>query len=154
MAEQPPPAAISSAFPAPPPFYKSFTTPNLESQKTYLDTTNQPTSGPLPTPASGLDLLSLPPELRNLFPPAPPPEGKYRSFGIEHDVSAHIPAYHKQGPVTNAQNPSALPRSIYGVPNEPHASASTSRNPQPSPLLPQLDQYSRNQPRRLASYMG
>lgn len=91
MADQPPPAAISSAFPAPPPFYKSFTAQNLESQKTYLETTNQPTSGPPPTPTSGPNLFSLPPELRNLFPPAPPPEGKYKSFGIEHDVSAALP---------------------------------------------------------------
>ncbi len=88
MADQPPPAAISSVYPAPPPFYKSFTAENLAAQKTYLETINQPASGPLPTPASGLDLLSLPPELRNLFPPAPPPDGKYRSFGVEYDVSA------------------------------------------------------------------
>lgn len=87
MANQPPQAAISSPFPAPPPFYKSFTSQNLEAQETYLEDTNQPTSGPLPTRASGLDLFSLPPELRNLFPPAPPPDGKYRSFGVEHDVS-------------------------------------------------------------------
>ncbi len=90
MADQPAAAAISSAFPAPPPFYKSFTAQNLEAQAKYLETTNEPTSGPLPTPASGLDLLTLPPELRNLFPPAPPPDGKYRSFGIEHDVGAAI----------------------------------------------------------------
>ena len=85
MAEQPQPATISAAFPAPPPFYKSFTPQNLERLQAHLKSTGQPTQPPT---ASTPDVLSLPAELRNLIPPPPPAEGKYRSFGTLHQVSS------------------------------------------------------------------
>ena len=94
MADQAQPAAISAAFPAPPPFYKSFTPQNLERQKEYLESLNLSSPKPLSTESSAPDLLSLPPELRNLFPPPQPPDGKYRSFGVEHDVSIDVSDIH------------------------------------------------------------
>lgn len=90
MTDQPQAGTISAAFPAPPPFYKSFTPQNLERLQEHLESSGQqPTSSPATQPITTppLDLLSLPPELRNLIPPPPPPEGKYRSFGTLHDVS-------------------------------------------------------------------
>ena len=92
MADQAQPAAISAPFPPPPPFYKSFTPQNLERQKEYLESLNLSSPKTLPTEASAPDILSLPPELRNLFPPPQPPEGKYRSFGVEHDVCICFPS--------------------------------------------------------------
>ncbi|CAF9909713.1 MAG: Mediator of RNA polymerase II transcription subunit 7 [Alectoria fallacina] len=96
MADQPQPGTISAAFPAPPPFYKSFTPQNLESLQKYIDPQGQSTSRAT-QPISGhvSDLLSLPPELRNLVPPPPPVEGKYRSFGTLHEVSL-TPALEEQ----------------------------------------------------------
>lgn len=89
MADQPQVGTISAAFPAPPAFYKSFTPQNLERLQEHLESSGQSTSSPAtqPTTAPIPDLLSLPPELRNLIPPPPPPEGKYRSFGTLHEVS-------------------------------------------------------------------
>ena len=88
MADQTQPGTISAAFPAPPPFYKSFTPQNLERLQEHLESSGQPTSpATQPTTAPIPDVLSLPPELRNLIPPPPPAEGKYRSFGTLHEVS-------------------------------------------------------------------
>ncbi|KAL6714420.1 Mediator of RNA polymerase II transcription subunit 7 [Lecanora helva] len=86
MADQPQQTAVSAAFPAPPPFYKSFTTENLERQREYLDSIGHDPKAAIPS-LDPSQLLSLPAELRNLFPPPPPPDGKYRSFGVEHDIS-------------------------------------------------------------------
>ncbi|KAL8803679.1 MAG: hypothetical protein Q9223_006089 [Gallowayella weberi] len=75
MADPPPPsAAISAAFPAPPPFYKTFTASNLARLSSLQE------SNP------SLTLLDLPPELRNLLPPLPPPSNQqYRTFGEVHE---------------------------------------------------------------------
>lgn len=77
MAEQS--RILSAAFPTPPPFYKSFTKENLaqlkQRQRIREDSEND-----------GLDVLALPHELRQLIPPKPPTDGRYRSFGIQHDV--------------------------------------------------------------------
>ncbi|KAL8874388.1 MAG: hypothetical protein Q9174_000287 [Haloplaca sp. 1 TL-2023] len=63
-------AAISAAFPAPPPFYKFFTQDNL-SRLSDLRQANP-----------SLTALDLPPELHPLLPPAPPsPKHQYRTFG-------------------------------------------------------------------------
>lgn len=96
MADQPQSGTLSAAFPAPPPFYKSFTPQNLERLQEHLESSGQPTS-PATRPTTGPipDLLSLPPEIRNLIPPPPPAAGKYRSFGTLHEVSA-IPASEDQ----------------------------------------------------------
>ncbi len=81
MADPPPAsAAISAAFPAPPPFYKSFTPSNLA----LLSEIKQ--SNPAITNSD------LPPDLRNLLPPPPPPPNKeYRTFGETHQNSAPLP---------------------------------------------------------------
>lgn len=80
MADAPPPhptAAISAAFPAPPPFYKAFTSANLA----HLSSLQQ--SNP------SLTIEDLPPELENLLPPPPPPPStSYRIFGEIHQSPA------------------------------------------------------------------
>lgn len=91
----PNPTALTAAFPAPPPFYKSFTPQNLD-RLHDLEPSNPEDSNPQPptkesSQKPALDLTSLPPELRCLIPPPPPPEGKYRSFGELHDVSPSNP---------------------------------------------------------------
>ncbi|KAL9068087.1 MAG: hypothetical protein Q9161_006440 [Pseudevernia consocians] len=99
MADQPQPGTISAAFPAPPPFYKSFTPQNLERLQEHLESSGQtaspatqPTTAPIPA------IFSLPPELRNLIPPPPPAEGKYRSFGTLHEVSSTPASEDQQTP--------------------------------------------------------
>lgn len=76
MADPPPAsAAISAAFPAPPPFYKSFTPSNL-ARLSELDTSND-----------------LPSDLLNLLPPPPPsPNQEYRTFGEAHKNPAPLSA--------------------------------------------------------------
>lgn len=89
MAAEPQPGTLSAAFPAPPPFYKSFTTENLEQFQQTLQKADSATQG-IASPDSldpgKLDLTSLSPELRHLVPPAPPPDGQFRSFGISYDI--------------------------------------------------------------------
>jgi mediator of RNA polymerase II transcription subunit 7 len=92
MAEQ---QTISAPFPTPPPFYKHFTKQNLarlrqlrkEAGITSESTTTTTTTDD-DTPKRDLDLLSLPPELRYLLPPAPPPDGKFSVFGDTIDLVA------------------------------------------------------------------
>jgi mediator of RNA polymerase II transcription subunit 7 len=63
-------------FPAPPPFFKSFTTSNLEQlRKLRKSSTKEGT---------GLDILSLPSELRYLIPPTPPTGGEWKTFAETH----------------------------------------------------------------------
>ncbi|KAL8765729.1 MAG: hypothetical protein Q9209_007294 [Squamulea sp. 1 TL-2023] len=70
-------AVISAAFPAPPPFYKSFTTSNLDRLSSIQE------SNP------SITLLDLPPDIRNLLPPPlPPPNQQYRGFGEIHENAA------------------------------------------------------------------
>ncbi|KAL8736706.1 MAG: hypothetical protein Q9166_000072 [cf. Caloplaca sp. 2 TL-2023] len=77
MADPPSSAAISAAFPAPPPFYKSFTSANVARLSSLQE------SHP------SLTILDLPPELRNLLPPPPPPPDQhYRIFGETHENPA------------------------------------------------------------------
>ncbi|KAL8840755.1 MAG: hypothetical protein Q9170_001193 [Blastenia crenularia] len=79
MANPPGPSAtaISAAFPAPPPFYKSFTPANLASLASLQESNPSLTANDLPS------------ELRNLLPPAPPaPKQQYRTFGETHEISA------------------------------------------------------------------
>ncbi len=154
MADQPQSGAASSAFPAPPPFWKSFTSENLERQKELLDSNDQSSSTPSSPPQSKLDLLSLPPELRNLFPPPPPPDGKYRSFGIEHDVRIYVPTCYVPKDLAHAVMSSGLFHVSHRKPKPPHACPSTDPHRQPPPLFPQLNQHSSYQSWRLCSDMG
>ena len=63
-------------FPAPPPFFKSFTTSNLDQLHKLRKTSAKQ--------GAALDILALPPALRYLIPPAPPAEGEWRSFAETH----------------------------------------------------------------------
>src|SRR6266700_3154131 len=66
---------LSTTFPQPPPFYKHFTSQNLERLKEFQESTKSKTQGENITEALGLTsprLLNLPPELRYLIPPEPP----------------------------------------------------------------------------------
>ncbi|KAI9800889.1 MAG: Mediator of RNA polymerase II transcription subunit 7 [Piccolia ochrophora] len=92
MTDQPPPSqpqALSSAFPAPPPFYKHFTSANLE----RLDAIRAASADPEKTPPP----KDLPPELRYLVPPAPPESGTYQSFGDPYNIDAKLPTLTEQG---------------------------------------------------------
>ena len=86
-------AQLSTTFPQPPPFYKHFTSQNLEHLKEFQESTNSKTQGVNPSETLGLTsprLLKLPPELRYLIPPEPPADGKYRSFGLPQNVCLSI----------------------------------------------------------------
>ena len=99
MADQAQQGTISAAFPAPPPFYKSFTLQNLSRLQEHLESSGQSSSSATqPTIASLPGVLTLPPEIRNLIPPPPPAEGKYRSFGTLHQVSSTPAAEDQQTP--------------------------------------------------------
>ncbi|KAI9864163.1 MAG: Mediator of RNA polymerase II transcription subunit 7 [Vezdaea acicularis] len=103
----PPPASISAAFPAPPPFYKYFTPQNL-SQLAELRSseheTEKPTSPPSAATAtattaiasSSTSILELPPDLRYLVPPDPPVE-HYRSFGGNYEINEPPQTLSSQG---------------------------------------------------------
>ena len=95
MAEETQPGAISAAFPAPPPFYKSFTAENLEKLQELVRPSDENTSAQNqstePHLLSAADLSPIPAELRNLVPPALPKDGRYRSFGTLHDINPPPP---------------------------------------------------------------
>lgn len=88
-------SAISSAFPAPPPFYKSFTPTNiallaardashLKAEESFSSTVEG--GGGEEAEAAA----AVGGELAHLIPPLPPQDGKYRSFGILHDVCVSL----------------------------------------------------------------
>lgn len=74
----------ASYYPGPPPFWKSFTTDNLDRLEQYKKDAGFPTdkeSSDAKQSLSAAQLLELPPELRNLVPPAPPADDtEYRVF--------------------------------------------------------------------------
>ena len=114
MAGQAQPIGITTAFPAPPPFYKFFTPENLERQKEYLESLKQSSSDPSAATPILPDLFSLPPELRNLIPPPLPPDGKYRLFGQELEVPTFhptsFPPSHPTRPLTSLRSPQIYPQ--------------------------------------------
>jgi len=87
---------LSSAFPAPPPFYKHFTPSNLAQVAEARPRTTPPqpsTNGdgdgdgaPSQPTTIAARLGDLPPELRFLLPPDPPTTGIYHSFGDRYNV--------------------------------------------------------------------
>jgi len=83
MADQGQPRVLTAAFPTPPPYYKSFTKENVQRlrkfQKDAGVTSENFVDGP--------DRQSLPQELRNLVPPEPPADGRFKSFGVQHDLN-------------------------------------------------------------------
>ncbi|KAF8429645.1 MED7 protein-domain-containing protein [Tirmania nivea] len=82
-AEPPGPSSlVSSAFPAPPPFFKHFTPENLSALRNHQK---------LGTPTD-----ELPPELQYLIPP-PPPEKSYRCFGDSWTIPDVLPTLPELG---------------------------------------------------------
>jgi hypothetical protein len=83
---------LENFFPPPPPFYKYFTSKNLDRLKKLQEGTQaEGDENKLETTGSSLtkqQTLNLPTELRYLIPPEVPVDGKYRSFGEWQDVSA------------------------------------------------------------------
>ncbi|KAI9755864.1 MAG: Mediator of RNA polymerase II transcription subunit 7 [Lichina confinis] len=115
---------LSAAFPAPPPFYKSFTADNLarlkqlqhsgtqqqqqQQQQQQRQGDGENDAGPsIEHKYDGVGDESssekspatedLPPELQYLIPPAPPTVGTYRSFGDSYSVVDILPALEEQG---------------------------------------------------------
>ena len=82
MADQAQARMLSAAFPTPPPYYKHFTKQNItkvrQIRKEAATNTNQ------------VDVESLPAELQYLIPPEPPANGRYKSFGAQHDVRVYM----------------------------------------------------------------
>lgn len=82
MEEQQPPSSLATAFPSPPPFWKSFT-PESTTRIAALRAAELPFPRQAQDPACEVPvrILDLPTELRNLQPPEPPVDGSYRCFG-------------------------------------------------------------------------
>jgi len=83
MADQGQPRVLAAAFPTPPPYYKSFTKENVQRLRKL-----QKEGGVSPDdPLDAVDRQSLPQELRNLVPPEPPADGRFKSFGVQYDLN-------------------------------------------------------------------
>jgi mediator of RNA polymerase II transcription subunit 7 len=99
MAEKPP---TKANFPIPPPFYKHFTKDNiaqlrqLRKEKTESQNIDD-IENSIATNPQELDTASLPADLRYLVPPPPPTDGKWRTFGAQHDLHAPDPSLEDAG---------------------------------------------------------
>ncbi|KAH0536237.1 hypothetical protein FGG08_006883 [Glutinoglossum americanum] len=80
----------SAAFPAPPPFFKHFTAENLSRLKDIQGDKTQDSG-------SANEAENIPDDLRYLIPPAPPDDGRYRSFGDQYDIADRLPTLEDQG---------------------------------------------------------
>jgi mediator of RNA polymerase II transcription subunit 7 len=93
MEEQQQQNALAAAFPAPPPFWQSFTPENVSAISSLRTAQSQLSFASKfePDPATELPirLLDLPAELRSLQPPEPPVEGIYRCFGDQYNVRTY-----------------------------------------------------------------
>ncbi|CAD0046898.1 unnamed protein product [Aureobasidium pullulans] len=78
MAEQAQARMLSAAFPTPPPYYKHFTKQNVTKVRQIRKEAA--------TNSDQVDVGSLPADLRYLIPPEPPADGRYKSFGAQHDT--------------------------------------------------------------------
>ncbi len=149
----PNPSAISAAFPAPPPFYKSFTPQNLDRLHELLEASNPEDSDPQqsagkPSQKETSISLSLPPELRCLIPPPPPPEGRYRSFGDVHDVSSSLLIRCSRKPLRSPKNLSSA-----SAANKTHNSSTPPPPPPPHPLHPPNLPLPRQPPRHHSGHL-
>jgi len=87
MDEQQQPSSLAAAFPAPPPFWQSFTPENLTQITSLRAAQSLVSTKTDPAKELPIRLLDLPAELRCLQPPEPPAEGIYRCFGALYNVS-------------------------------------------------------------------
>ncbi|KAF2149561.1 mediator of RNA polymerase II transcription subunit 7, partial [Myriangium duriaei CBS 260.36] len=74
---------IASAFPAPPPYSKYFTKANLARLREVQSSNTRVNGGAI----TEVESDALPDPLRYLIPPEPPADGKYKSFGVQHDLN-------------------------------------------------------------------
>ncbi|OCL09873.1 putative RNA polymerase II mediator complex protein [Glonium stellatum] len=91
---------LSTTFPQPPPFYKHFTSQNLERLKEFQESASSKSKEGSFNGSLGLAsprLLDLPPELRYLVPPEPPADGKYRCFGLPQNINETLPSLQEIG---------------------------------------------------------
>lgn len=100
MAEKP---QTKANFPVPPPFFKHFTKDNIAQLRQIRkdNGTSQSTEGADDNTTSedskDIDITALPPNLRYLVPPPPPADGKWRTFGAQHDLHALDPSLEDSG---------------------------------------------------------
>lgn len=99
MAEK---AFTKAAFPVPPPFYQHFTKDNIaqlrriRKEKSAAETIeNSEQTGT--DSSSQIDRQTLPQNLRYLLPPQLPTDGKWRTFGAQHDLHAPDPSLEDAG---------------------------------------------------------
>lgn len=99
MAEKP---QTKANFPIPPPFYKHFTKDNIaqlrqirkEKAGAQLE---EHTGSTTLEKTKVLDTATLPTELRYLIPPPLPADGRWRTFGAQHDLHAPDPSLEDAG---------------------------------------------------------
>ncbi|CAL3969573.1 unnamed protein product [Diplocarpon coronariae] len=117
MDEQQQPSSLATAFPHPPPFWRSFSPENL-SQICALRAAQAGSSSKDHDASKSLPprLLDLPPELRNLQPPEPPADGHYRCFGDPFWLDAPLPTLQDLS-ISQLYTPPSTPTG-----HEPHAS--------------------------------
>jgi len=99
MAEK---AFTKAAFPTPPPFYQHFTKANIaqlrqiRKERSAAEATED--GGQANAESSKeIDRQTLPQELRYLLPPELPTDGKWRTFGAQHDLHAPDPSLEDAG---------------------------------------------------------
>lgn len=99
MAEKP---HTKANFPIPPPFYKHFTKDNIarlrqvRKEKTGSQSADHGATSTTEQ-SKDLDITALPADLRYLVPPPPPADGKWRTFGAQHDLHAPDPSLEDAG---------------------------------------------------------
>jgi mediator of RNA polymerase II transcription subunit 7 len=99
MADKP---FTKAAFPIPPPFYQHFTKANIAQLKQIRkerSATQDTEDGEQTNTESSkqIDPQTLPPNLRYLIPPQLPTDGKWRTFGAQHDLHAPDPSLEDAG---------------------------------------------------------
>lgn len=97
MAEKP---LTKANFPVPPPFYQHFTKDNiaqLRQIRKERDTNETTEDGERSDRSKQIDSKTLPHNLRYLLPPEPPADGKWRTFGAQHDLHAPDPSLEDAG---------------------------------------------------------
>ncbi|PGH27705.1 hypothetical protein AJ80_00492 [Polytolypa hystricis UAMH7299] len=97
MAETSQQRAVTAAFPPPPPFWRHFTSQNLEKLEELKKQAGNKDGGHKDWTPEALRALEAPPELRFLVPPDHPSEGSYSLFGESQAVSINLPSLEEQG---------------------------------------------------------